>query len=215
MSKKKSLFVTFEGIEGSGKSYQSKKLYNKIKKMGLPVIRTREPGGTNSAEKIRKVILDDYFSSESKEKFKKNTDTLLYLAARNEHIRNKIIPSLKKKKIIICDRFTDSTLAYQVYGKKVNKNFINNIHKYILRNTKPDLTFVLVINIQEALNRLKKRKKRNRYDKFSKNFYSKVQSAFISIANKNKKKYKIIDTSEKPIQTEKKIFNIVSNMIKR
>ena len=98
MSKKKSLFVTFEGIEGSGKSYQSKKLYNKIKKMGLPVIRTREPGGTNSAEKIRKVILDDYFSSESKEKFKKNTDTLLYLAARNEHIENKIRPAISKKK---------------------------------------------------------------------------------------------------------------------
>ena len=97
MSKKKSLFVTFEGIEGSGKSYQSKKLYNKIKKMGLPVIRTREPGGTNSAEKIRKVILDDYFSSESKEKFKKNTDTLLYLAARNEHIESKIKPAILKK----------------------------------------------------------------------------------------------------------------------
>ena len=111
MYKKKKLFITFEGIEGSGKSYQSKKLYNKIKKMGLPVIRTREPGGTNSAEKIRKVILDDYFSSESKEKFKKNTDTLLYLAARNEHLKDKIIPALKSKKIVICDRFIDSTLA--------------------------------------------------------------------------------------------------------
>ena len=92
MHKKRSLFVTFEGIEGSGKSYQSKKLYRSIKKKRIPVILTREPGGTRSAEKIREVILKDYFYPDSKEKFNKNTDTLLYLAARNEHIENKILP---------------------------------------------------------------------------------------------------------------------------
>ena len=121
MYKKKSLFITFEGIEGSGKSYQSKKLFNKIKKIGLPVINTREPGGTVSAEKIRRVILEDYFHPDSKEEFNKYTDSLLYLEARNEHIKNKIRPAIFKKKIIICDRFIDSTLAYQVYGKGVNK----------------------------------------------------------------------------------------------
>ena len=131
MYKKKSLFVTFEGIEGSGKSYQSKKLFRKIKSMGLPAIYTREPGGTGPAEKIRKVILDDYFQSDSKEKFSKYTDTLLYLAARNEHIENKLKPAIFKKKIIICDRFFDSTLAYQVYGKGVNKSLVNFVHKKI------------------------------------------------------------------------------------
>ena len=100
MYKKKSLFITFEGIEGSGKSYQSQKLYKKLKKMGIPVIMTREPGGTPSAEKIRKVILDDYFHPDTKEKFNKNTDTLLYLAARNEHIENKIKPAISKKKLL-------------------------------------------------------------------------------------------------------------------
>ena len=132
MYKKKPLFITFEGIEGSGKSYQSKKLYKKLKKMGIPAILTREPGGTPSAEKIRKVILDDYFHPDIKEKFNKNTDTLLYLAARNEHVKNKILPDLAKKKVIICDRFTDSTLAYQVFGKGVSKNFVDSIHKSIL-----------------------------------------------------------------------------------
>ena len=107
MFKKKSLFITFEGIEGSGKSYQCKKLFSKIKKAGFPVIITREPGGTKSSEKIRKVILDDYFHPDSKEKFNKYTDTLLYLASRNEHIKYKIKPSISKKKIIICDRFID------------------------------------------------------------------------------------------------------------
>ena len=117
MRKKKPFFITFEGIEGSGKSYQSKKLYKKLRRMNLAAVYTREPGGTNSAEKIRKVILDDYFHLKSKEKFNKYTDTLLYLAARNEHIDGKIKPDLKKRKIVICDRFIDSTFAYQVYGK--------------------------------------------------------------------------------------------------
>ena len=119
MYKKKSFFVTFEGIEGTGKTYQSKKLFKKIKSVGLPVIYTREPGGSKVAEKIREIILEDYFHSDSKEKFDKYTDTLLYLAARNEHVEKKLKPAILKKKIIICDRFIDSTLAYQVYGKKV------------------------------------------------------------------------------------------------
>ena len=98
MRKKKSLFITFEGIEGSGKSYQSRKLFQRIKGAKLPAIYTREPGGTKLAEKIREVILKDYFHPNSKEKFNKYTDTLLYLAARNEHIEKKNKTSNFKKK---------------------------------------------------------------------------------------------------------------------
>ena len=206
MYKKKPLFVTFEGIEGSGKSYQSKKLYQSIKERKIPVILTREPGGTKGAEKIRKIILDDYFYLDSKIRFNKYTDTLLYLAARNEHVKNKIIPAISRGKIIICDRFIDSTLAYQVYGKGVNKGLDDLIHKYILGNIKPDLTFILKVNISKALERLKKRKKKNRYDKFSKNFYDKVQKAFLKIAKTDKKKYIIIDNSLDTPETEKIIF---------
>ena len=201
MLKKKPLFVTFEGIEGSGKSYQCRKLYNELRKKNLSVILTREPGGTKSAEKIRKVILEDYFASDSKEKFSKYTDTLLYLAARNEHVQNIIRPAISKKKIVICDRFIDSTLAYQVFGKGVSKNLVDSIHKFILGNIKPDLTFVLKVNISKALQRLKKRKKKNRYDKFSKNFYIRVQNAFIKIARKNAKRYCIVDNSEDSTKT--------------
>ena len=207
MYKKKPLFVTFEGIEGSGKSYQCRKLYKELRKKNLSVILTREPGGTKSAEKIRKVILEDYFASDSKEKFSKYTDTLLYLAARNEHVQNIIRPALSKKKIVICDRFIDSTLAYQVYGKGVSKNLVDSIHKFILGNIKPDLTFVLKVNISKALQRLKKRKKKNRYDKFSKNFYVRVQNAFIKIARKNAKKYCIVDNSEDSTKTESVILD--------
>ena len=206
MYKKKPLFVTFEGIEGSGKSYQSKKLYKSIKKRRIPVILTREPGGTRGAEKIRKIILEDYFYLHSKIRFNKYTDTLLYLAARSEHIENKIKPAISKKKIIICDRFIDSTLAYQVYGKGVNKSLVDSVHKYILGSIKPDLTFILKANISKAMQRLKKRKKKNRYDKFSKNFYDKVQKAFLKIAKTDKKKYIIIDNSLDTPETEKIIF---------
>ena len=144
MYKKKSLFITFEGIEGSGKSYQSKRLFNKIKKIKIPILFTREPGGTKSAEKIRELILKDYFNPEAKEKFNKYTDTLLYLAARNEHIQTKIKPAIDKKKVIICDRFIDSTIAYQVYGKGVNKLLIDNVHKYILENTSSDIIVYVI-----------------------------------------------------------------------
>ena len=207
MYKKKPLLVTFEGIEGSGKSYQSRILFNNLKRKNIPVILTREPGGTMGAEKIREVILDDYFHLSSKEQFNRYTDTLLYLAARNEHMGNKILPAILKKKIVICDRFIDSTLAYQVYGKGVNKNLIDTIHNYILRGIKPDLTFVLTVNIKKALQRLKKRKKKNRYDKFSKNFYIKVQKAFIKIAKKNKRRYFILDNSSDSKKIETFILN--------
>ena len=213
MYKKKSLFLTFEGIEGSGKTYQSKKLFKKIKSMGLNAIYTREPGGTRAAEKIRKVILEDYFYQDSKVRFNKYTDTLLYLAARNEHIINKIKPAISKKKIIICDRFTDSTLAYQVYGKGVNKALVDSVHKHILESIKPDLTFILKVNISKALERLKKRKKKNRYDKFSKYFYIKAQKAFIKIAKKNKKRYFVLDNSKDSKEVEKVILNKFINVL--
>ena len=207
MYKKKPLFITFEGIEGSGKSYQSKKLYNNIKRIKLPVFHTREPGGTINAERIRKIILTDYFDKKKNEKFDKYTDTLLYLAARNEHLINKIVPALKKKKIVICDRFIDSTMAYQVHGKKVDKNLVDIIHKHILRSVKPDLTFILKVDINKAMKRIKKRKTKNRYDKFSKNFYAKVQNSFLKIARKNKKRYFVIDNSKDSPLIERVIFD--------
>ena len=215
MFKKKPFFVTFEGIEGSGKSYQSRKLYNNLKKRKISAILTREPGGTKNAEIIRKVILEDYFQQNSRDEFDKYTDTLLYLAARNEHIKNKIRPAISKKKIVICDRFIDSTIAYQVYGKGVSKSFVDYIHKYILKETKPDLTFVLKVNVLKALKRLKKRKKMNRYDRFSKKFYQKVQRAFIKIAKTNRSRYVVLDSSQDTQEVEKQIFKKFSRFMNK
>ena len=215
MSKKKGFFITFEGIEGSGKTYQSKKLFKKISNMGISSIYTREPGGTVGAERIRKIILEDYFTSKGKQTFNKYTDTLLYMAARSEHIREKLKPHINKKKVIICDRFIDSTIAYQVYGKGVDINLVNSVHKHILSGITPDLTFILKAKISKVLERLKKRKTKNRYDKFSRDFYVKVQKAFLKIGNRNKRKYKIIDNSIDSPETEKLIYKEFLKLLNR
>jgi len=205
---KKAFFIVFEGIEGSGKSFQAKTLYKKLKKKFKNILLTREPGGTKGAEIIRKIILKDYFEKNKKIKFDRYTDTLLYLAARNEHIKNKIIPAIKKRKIIICDRFVDSTLAYQVYGKKVSLQFIKNIHKQILGSLKPDLVFVLKVKKESFLQRLKKRKTKNRYDNFPTKFYLNAQKAFLNLS-RNKNNYIVLNSSNNTPELQQKVLNIV------
>ena len=208
MYKKKPFFIVFEGIEGCGKSYQSKKLYKNLLKKKIDTILTREPGGTKSSELIRNLILKDYFIKDNKEKFDKYTDTLLYLAARNEHVKNKIQPALLKKKVVICDRFTDSTIAYQVYGKKVDIKFINNIHKKILKRIRPNIVFILKVTRKISKQRLKKRRNKNRYDNFKESFYIKAQKSFIKIA-KNKRNYYVLESSSNDTSLENKILKIV------
>jgi len=186
MSKK--LVIVFEGIEGSGKSLHSAYLSEYFKRKRISHIKLREPGGSKNSEKIRNLILNN------KSNFNKDTDLLLYLAARSENINN--LKKFYKKKVIIIDRFTDSTLAYQHYGLGVSLKLINQINNYILKNFKVDFTFLNIVNKKNMLSRLKKRKNLNRYDKFDYNFYSKVQKGFIRLANKNKNKYKIIDSND-------------------
>ena len=213
MYKKKPFFIVFEGVEGCGKSFQSNKLLKNLKKKKISSLLTREPGGTKSAELIRNLILKDYFNKDNKEKFDKYTDTLLYLAARNEHVKNKIKPSLKKKQVVICDRFTDSTLAYQVYGKKVNINFINSVHKFILNGLKPNITFILKVSSNASRKRLKMRRTTNRYDNFAQSFYTKAQKSFLKIS-KGKKNYYILDSSNNDDSLEQKILKIVFKHLK-
>ena len=212
MYKKKPFFIVFEGVEGCGKSFQSIRLNKNLKKKKINTLLTREPGGTRSAELIRDLILNDYFSKNRKEKFDKYTDTLLYLAARNEHVKNNIKPALAQKKIVVCDRFIDSTLAYQVYGKKVDIKFINNIHRKILGGLKPNIVFILKVSEKSSKKRLKKRKMRNRYDNFKQSFYTKAQRSFIKLA-KNKKNYFILDSSADDTKLENTIFKIVKRYL--
>jgi len=196
MSKKP--LIVFEGIEGSGKTLHINCLSNYLNKKKIKFIKLREPGGNINSEKIRKLILNN------KSNFHKTTDLLLYLAARNENLEN-IINKNYGKKIILLDRFIDSTLAYQHYGMGIDYKLINSINKFLTKKIKISLIFLNLVNSKNMLIRLSKRKKLNRYDKFKIDFYNRVQKGYIKIANKNKSKYKIID-SNKMIKINKKII---------
>ena len=179
--------IVFEGVEGSGKSYHILNVSRYLKKRKIKYIKIREPGGSFNAEKIRKLVLNN------KSNFNQNTDLLLYLAARSENMD--LLKKNFRKKIILIDRFIDSTVAYQHYGLGVNLNLINLINKYLLKNIKIDFTFLNIVNKKNMSKRLKDRKSLNRYDKFDYNFYQKVQKGFLKISKKDKKKYQIINSN--------------------
>ena len=203
MSKKP--IIVFEGIEGSGKSYHISKISKYLSKKKIHHLKIREPGGSKNAEKIRKLILD------KKSKFNKNTDLLLYLAARSENLF--LLKKYYKKKVILIDRFVDSTIAYQHYGLGVNLNLIKFINKQLLKDIAVDFTFLNKISTTNMIKRLKKRKSLNRYDKFKKNFYKKVQNGFLKLARKNKKKYLIIDSNKNKAQNETLIINKIDKLL--
>ncbi len=185
MSKKP--VIVFEGIEGSGKTLHINNVSNYLKRNKISYIKIREPGGSLNSEKIRKLILD------KKSNFNKNTDLLLYLAARSENIS--LLKKNYKKKVILIDRFIDSTIAYQYFGLGVNLKLIKTIHDYLLKDFKIDFTFLNTVNNRNMVKRLKVRKKLNRYDKFQEKFYIKVQNGFINLMKKNKKSYLIVDSN--------------------
>ena len=204
MSKK--LVITFEGIEGSGKSLHIKNIVNYLSKKKVRFIKLREPGGSKNAEKIRKLILN------KKSTFNTKTDLLLYLAARSENIET-IINKHYRKKIILIDRFTDSTLAYQHYGMGLNKKIIETINNYLLKKIKIDYTFLHIVNKKNLNKRMLKRKNLNRYDKFNYSFYQKVQNGFIKMANLNKTKYLIVNSNKKINENKTIIINKINKLL--
>ena len=197
--------IVFEGIEGSGKSFHIANVAKYLKKKKINFIKVREPGGSINSEKIRKLILD------KKSNFNRTTDLLLYLSARNENIEQ--LKKFYKKKVILIDRFVDSTIAYQHYGFGVDLKLINFINSFILKDFKIDYTFLNTVNKKNMIKRLKTRKSLNRYDKFNNNFYQKVQKGFLKLANKNKKKYKIINSNLDIKYNKNKIIYFVDGLL--
>ena len=198
--------IVFEGIEGSGKSHHISLVSKYLNKKKINHIKIREPGGNLNSEKIRKLILN------KKSDFNKNTDLLLYLAARSENVN--MLKKFYKKKIILIDRFIDSTIAYQHYGMGIDINLIKTINKYLLQNINADFTFLNIVNKKNLYLRLKKRKSLNRYDKFDMRFYNKVQNGFLKLAKLNKKLYKIIDSNLDIKKNEDLIINQLKKLIK-
>ena len=206
MFKKKPLIV-FEGIEGSGKTTLINHISKYLKKKKINFIKIREPGGNKNSELIRQVILN------KKNKFNSFTDLMLYMAARSENIE-KVIKINYQKKIILLDRFADSTVAYQHYGMGLNKTLINKINKILLKNIKPNKVFLNIVNEKNLKKRLNLRKNKNRYDNFKLNFYRTVQKGFLKLA-KNKHNYIIIDSNKKLIDNKKNVLHHVVQLLNK
>jgi len=204
MSKTKPLIV-FEGIEGSGKTTLINHVSKYLKKKKISFIKIREPGGNKNSEKIRKLILN------KKNKFNPLTDLMLYLASRSENIEN-VIKKNYKKKIILLDRFIDSTIAYQHYGMGINKSVIVNINKILLKKIRPNITFLNIVNMRNLKKRLYLRKNKNRYDNFKIEFYKKVQAGFVKLS-KNKNNYVVIDSNNNLVENKKKVLNMIIKFI--
>ncbi len=203
MSKKP--VIVFEGIEGSGKSYHINEVSKYLKKKKIDHIKIREPGGSKNSEIIRKLILSN------KSSFNKETDLLLYLAARSENIT--LLRKHYRKKIILIDRFIDSTIAYQHHGLGVNLKLIKFINDHLTKKIKVNFTFLNIVNKKNMIKRLKLRKSLNRYDKFNNNFYEKVQKGFIKLVKKKTKKYKIINSNLEISYNKSLILNKIDELI--
>ena len=204
MSKKP--IIVFEGIEGSGKSHHISIVSKYLSKKKISHIKIREPGGNPNSEKIRKLILNNNSN------FNKDTDLLLYMAARSENMS--IIKRSFNKKIILIDRFTDSTIAYQHYGMGVDLNLIETLNKYLLKDIRVSFTFLNIVNQKNLQKRLKQRKSLNRYDKFKMSFYNKVQKGFLNLSKKQKNKYQLINSNLDISNNEKLILDKIDRLIK-
>ena len=199
-------FITFEGSEGCGKSTQSRLLYRYLKRKGYAVIYLREPGGTRISEKIRKILLDP------KNNITPLCETLLYMAARAQVVDKIIKPALSKRKIIICDRFLDSTLTYQGYGLGIDISFIKNIGSFITGGIKPDLTILLDLPVKRGLTKCGHIK--DRIERRTFRYHLRVRRGYLKLARQDPKRIKVIKVEESMNKTQEKIRRLVDKFLR-
>lgn len=199
---KKGLFITFEGIDGSGKSTQLEKIAHYLDKKNIKYIKTRDPGGTDLGSHLRDILLN------YQGKIYPLCELFLYLADRAQHVDEKIIPALNSGKIVLCDRYIDSTLAYQGYARELNIDKLVDLNNFVTHNLLPDLTFIFDIDVESALKRVGKNK--DRLESESVNFHQKVRDGYLSLAKKHPHRIKVIDAC----QEIDKIYDDTINIIK-
>jgi dTMP kinase len=195
-------FITFEGIEGCGKSTQAKKLHEYF----AHSILTREPGGTKAGEKIREILIDEKI-----EKLEAKTELFLNFAARLEHVEKLIKPALAQNKMVISDRFFDSTYAYQGSAFGLDYQLIDEVKKMTIGDFIPDVTFLIDVPVELAFQRIEGRAGNNRYEKFRLDFHQKVRDGFLLLAKKNPRII-VIDGTKSPEEIFQKILNLISKL---
>jgi len=197
------MFITFEGIDLSGKSTQARLLYEHLKSLGKKVIMVREPGGTVISEKIRNILLD-----KEHDKMKYLTEFLLFSASRHQLTEEVIKPHLKKKYIVICDRYYDSSTAYQGYGGNLDLKVVNSINKIATGNFKPDISFLIDICYTDGLKRRTKMKKsHDRIESKKLKYYKKVSAGYLEIARNEKKRFVVINGNDTVENIQKEILS--------
>lgn len=208
---KNGLFITFEGIEGSGKSKHISQIYNELKDKGYPVILTREPGGTRIGEKVRSIILDP-----THPEMDPTAELLLYLAARAQHLHEFLLPALRENKIILCDRFHDSTYAYQGGGRGIDLKIIEPMIESLFQHLKPDLTVLLDLPPKEALERIKARSgELNRIDAESLAFHETVRSNYLMLVNNEPNRFRVINSSGEYSEVHQEISRNIFLFLKK
>jgi len=203
------IFLTFEGIEGSGKTTQAQRLFHTLKKMGYSVILTREPGGPPISEKIRKILLDL-----KNKRMTSLTEVFLYLASRTQHVEELILPALKIGKIVISDRFADASVAYQGAGRRIGEERVNKLNELATLGLKPDLTILIDLPPQEGLKRVRA-SRLDRIEKETLGFHRRVRQAYLNLARKEGERIKIVDGRLNRKELEKKIEKLVLNFLQK
>ena len=205
-----SLFITFEGVEGSGKTTQIKRLKRYLKQKGIPYFTTREPGGTPIGEKVRRILLNRAHGE-----MIALSELFLYEAARAQHVIQVIRPLLKKKGVILCDRFSDASIAYQGYGRKMDPRLVDLLNQIASKRVRPDLTFLLDCPSDMGLRRAVRRdrqKRSNLQDRFEREkiqFHHRVRKGYLSLAKEEPHRIRVIDTRE----GEQKVFEKIRNTV--
>jgi dTMP kinase len=214
-------FITFEGLDGTGKSTQMRKLAAALRASGHKVVETREPGGTATGEKIRKVLLDSRTSG-----LDPLAEMALMFASRAQHIAEVIAPALEHGNIVLCDRFTDSTEAYQGSGRKLGSDAVLELHRVLCGNLQPDLTLLLDSNPTMSVSRARRRNKRggksgvrshgdeNRFEQETRTFFGRVHEGYLAIAAREPHRVAVIDARGTPEHTHRSILGIVNQRVR-
>ncbi|MCK9309235.1 MAG: dTMP kinase [Candidatus Cloacimonetes bacterium] len=203
----KGIFITFEGIEGSGKSTQVRLLVDALHKLNLPYLTTREPGGTVISEAIRSILLNPQF-----QEMKPETELLLYCASRSQHTGELILPALQAGKIVICDRYFDSTYAYQGAARDLDENLIDTLTSFATYGRIPDITFLIDLPVSVGLGRIQDRQL-DRLELENTAFHERVRKQFLSIANKCPSRYYVLNGLEEPEAIHNNIISALQPLI--
>lgn len=213
-------FITFEGLDGTGKSTQLRRLASALREAGHKVVETREPGGTPTAEKIRKILLDSGTAG-----LAPLAEMALMFASRAQHIAEVIEPGLAAGSIVLCDRFTDSTEAYQGSGRRLGSGAVRELHRVLCGDLQPDLTILLDSDPHSSVSRARRRNKaafkiagrthdENRFEQETRTFFARVREGYAAIAKREPGRVVMVDARGKPAQTHQRIMEVVQKKLK-